>query len=152
MTWIEDIRRMATDHDGEVSRQWLENSRKETPYCVLPALLYLKRCGVKGNEDVLAQLAIIHPDRHALALMLGEDATAFSAFTQLEKLKNLLNSKPAVEELGKRVYESIGIKNINSRIQLYYGTMYGLDVDSVENEGTTALITVPRKQERKQNV
>ena len=71
---------------------------------------------------------------------------------QLEKLKNLLNSKPAVEELGKRVYESIGIKNINSRIQLYYGTMYGLDVDSVENEGTTALITVPRKQERKQNV
>ena len=97
MTWIEDIRRMATDHDGEVSRQWLENSRKETPYCVLPALLYLKRCGVKGNEDVLAQLAIIHPDRHALALMLGEDATAFSAFTQLEKLPESPDTITAID-------------------------------------------------------
>ena len=68
MTWIEDIKRLAVDHDGEVSVQWLEHIREEAPYCVLPALLYLKRCGVKGNEDVLSQLAIIHPDRHALAL------------------------------------------------------------------------------------
>ena len=97
MIWIEDIKRMATDHDGEVSRQWLEHSRKETPYCVLPALLYLKRCGVKGNEDVLAQLAIIHPDRHALALMLGEDATAFSAFTQLEKLPESPDTITAID-------------------------------------------------------
>ena len=105
-----------------------------------------KRCQIRGKILIEA-----YTDDLNLYIRISDDGVGMNE-TQLEKLKNLLNSKPAVEELGKRVYESIGIKNINSRIQLYYGTMYGLDVDSVENEGTTALITVPRKQERKQNV
>ncbi|WP_196802499.1 cache domain-containing sensor histidine kinase [Butyrivibrio sp. XPD2006] len=105
-----------------------------------------KRCQIRGKILIEA-----YTDESNLYIRISDDGVGMNE-TQLEKLKNLLNSKPAVEELGKRVYESIGIKNINSRIQLYYGTMYGLDVDSVENEGTTALITVPRKQERKQNV
>ena len=64
-TWIDDINRLTHDSSSEVTRQWLEEAQAEAPYCVMPALLYLKRNGVKGNEDVLAKLAISFPDRNA---------------------------------------------------------------------------------------
>ena len=94
-TWIEDIKQSVTD--GKLSRQWLEHSREQAPYCVLPALLYLKRCGVKGNEDVLAQLAIIYPDRRELALMLGEDASAFASFNQPEERPEKLDTITTID-------------------------------------------------------
>ncbi len=101
-----------------------------------------KRCQIRGRILIEA-----HTDEHNLYIRISDDGVGMDK-AHLDSLKALLSSKPQVEELGKRVYESIGIKNINSRIQLYYGTMYGLAVDSVENEGTTTIITVPRKQER----
>jgi hypothetical protein len=79
-TWIEDIKRLAADQDGKADRQWLEHAQECAPYCVLPALLYLERNGIKGNEDVLEQLAITFPDRHALALILGEQADLLADF------------------------------------------------------------------------
>ncbi|WP_341877985.1 sensor histidine kinase [Defluviitalea saccharophila] len=42
--------------------------------------------------------------------------------------------------------ESIGIKNVDKRIKLYYGQEYGLDIKSKENVGTTTRITMPFKQ------
>lgn len=39
--------------------------------------------------------------------------------------------------------ESIGIKNVDKRIKLYYGQEYGLDIKSKENVGTTTRITMP---------
>ena len=80
MEWIEDIKRLAADEGAEVTRTWLEQAQEAAPYSVLPALLYLKRNGVKGNEDVLSRLAVIFPDRLALSLMLGEDGKALREF------------------------------------------------------------------------
>lgn len=37
----------------------------------------------------------------------------------------------------------IGVKNVNERIQLYFGTEYGLSYTSVLGEGTTAILTLP---------
>ena len=70
--WIEDIKRLVADGEQQVTREWLEQTELEAPYSVLPALLFLKHNGVKGNEDVLARLSISFPDRRALALALGE--------------------------------------------------------------------------------
>ena len=50
-TWIDDIRQFADG--GELTRQQMERAEQGAPYSVLPALLYLKNKGVKGNEDVL---------------------------------------------------------------------------------------------------
>ena len=85
-TWIEDIKRLAADDSCEVTRQWLERAGNDAPYSVLPQLLFLKHNGVKGNEDVLSQLAIAFPDRRALALMLGEDAGLLMNFYPPEAL------------------------------------------------------------------
>ena len=38
----------------------------------------------------------------------------------------------------------IGVKNVHERIQLTYGDRYGLTVHSVEDEGTTVTIRLPR--------
>ena len=38
---------------------------------------------------------------------------------------------------------SIGLSNINKRIKLQFGAEYGLDIESVEAEGTTVVLRVP---------
>ncbi|MCI8622422.1 MAG: histidine kinase [Provencibacterium sp.] len=44
------------------------------------------------------------------------------------------------EEVSRK---SIGLRNIHSRIQLLYGTEYGLTISSEENRGTTVRIRLP---------
>jgi len=86
MTWVEDIKNMATGETGELTREWLEQAMQDAPYSVLPPLFFLKHNGVKGNEDVLSKLAIIFPDRLALAMQLGEDAGVLTDFYPPENL------------------------------------------------------------------
>lgn len=46
-------------------------------------------------------------------------------------------------ELGHRNKHSIGLKNIHTRIALYYGQGYGLSVQSILEEGTIITIKLP---------
>lgn len=54
-----------------------------------------------------------------------------------------LGEKSQFQELNQRESGSIGLKNINSRIHLYYGEHYGLDIFSEKGKGTTVTILVP---------
>ncbi|MHA7965831.1 cache domain-containing sensor histidine kinase [Paenibacillus sp. CAU 1782] len=65
---------------------------------------------------------------------------------QLEELRKLLNEPPEFVSIGQRSRQSIGIKNVQSRIALYYGIEYGLDVQSAKNEGTTITISIPQTE------
>ena len=76
----EELRHILADDEAPVTREWLDKAMAEAPYCTVPMLVYLKRNGTAGNEDILARLAIACPDRRALALQLGEDAEAFMQF------------------------------------------------------------------------
>lgn len=59
-----------------------------------------------------------------------------------EQADALLSDKtPAVQGSGS----GIGLKNINERIQLYFGPNYGLSLLSEPDVGTTARIHLPRK-------
>ena len=80
MTWIEEIKQAFGNEGQQLTREWLEHVQSQAPYSVLPALLFLKANGVKGNEDVLARLSISFPDRQALSLVLGDDADDFAHF------------------------------------------------------------------------
>ena len=97
MGWIEDIKNLASDDKRELSREWLEQAQLAAPYCVLPALLYLKHHGVKGNEDVLAGLAISFPDRQALSLALGEDAGHLADFYPPEALPETPDTETTID-------------------------------------------------------
>ena len=41
----------------------------------------------------------------------------------------------------------VGLKNVNERLQLYYGTEYGLKYESKIGEGTTATVILPAREE-----
>ena len=40
--------------------------------------------------------------------------------------------------------ESIGLFNVNNRIKLFYGAQYGLRIESVKGQGTSAMICIPK--------
>ena len=44
--------------------------------------------------------------------------------------------------------KSIGLTNVHKRIQMYHGTKYGMKVTSVEGEGTTIRLTLPREPKK----
>nr|WP_305137322.1 sensor histidine kinase [uncultured Schaedlerella sp.] len=62
---------------------------------------------------------------------------------QLRALNDSLREEPAFTELGHRSSQSIGLKNINTRIELYYGKGYGLYAESKPNRGTLIRIKLP---------
>ena len=63
---------------------------------------------------------------------------------RLTEIRNFLQEEPEFKELGKRSKQSIGLKNVHSRIALYYGLEYGLNVESEPNKGTTIKICIPK--------
>ncbi len=98
MNWIDDVKHAGASPDKTlVSREWLEGCTHDAPYCVTPLLIYLKSNGVKGNEDVLARLAIAFPDRQALARMLGEGAAAFAGFYPPDELPDTPDTITAID-------------------------------------------------------
>ncbi|MDO5337554.1 MAG: sensor histidine kinase [Eubacteriales bacterium] len=49
---------------------------------------------------------------------------------------------------GQRV--GFGLSTVHERQQLFFGNDYGLSIDSVQGEGTTVCVKIPRQTERKQ--
>ena len=86
MNIADDIKRHLSDPSLPVSADWAKAALDRYPYCVLPALLYLKQNGIDGNDELLARVAIATPDRKALAMLLGTDAKRFAAFYPDEPL------------------------------------------------------------------
>ena len=62
---------------------------------------------------------------------------------QLMELNESLLEELEFKELGHRTNQSIGLKNINTRIELYYGKGYGLSVQSRYGTGTMIRIKLP---------
>lgn len=62
---------------------------------------------------------------------------------KLSKLQESLKQESTFTELGRRDKQSIGLKNIQSRIELYYGKGYGLSITSQPEKGTSIQITIP---------
>lgn len=62
---------------------------------------------------------------------------------ELERIRQYLNEEAVFTELGHRNKQSIGLKNIQSRIELYYGKGYGLTIHSQLTQGTEIEIKIP---------
>lgn len=62
---------------------------------------------------------------------------------QLSALQKMLDQEASFTELGHRNKQSIGLKNIHSRIELYYGRGYGLTITSSYGEWTNIRIRLP---------
>ncbi len=61
-----------------------------------------------------------------------------------EQVENLLTGGG---ESPRQKGSGIGLKNVNQRIQLYFGAQYGLEIESEPDEGTTVRIHIPKTTE-----
>lgn len=55
-----------------------------------------------------------------------------------EDIKGIMNSPK-----NEKHSSGIGLKNVDDKIKLYFGSLYGLSVTSVQNKGTTVTIQLP---------
>jgi two-component system sensor histidine kinase YesM len=60
---------------------------------------------------------------------------------KLKSIQTKLQFKGFEEEAGMR--RSIGLFNVNERLQLYFGDSFGLLIDSTKGEGTTVTLKIP---------
>ena len=77
-----------------------------------------------------------------ILLTVADDGQGMTG-SQLDALLGSLKEEAAFTELGHRSNSGIGIKNIDSRIRLYYGDSYGLSIDSSPGHGTSITIKLP---------
>lgn len=59
------------------------------------------------------------------------------------QLKRLIDLREDVESFIDDSAKSIGLKNVNQRVCLYFGKKYGLSIDSIPGEGTSVKLTIP---------
>lgn len=77
-----------------------------------------------------------------LVFSVTDDGVGMDSDT-LDRLRHSLAEKPRFQELSQHENSSIGLKNIHSRIQLYYGEAYGITINSEKDKGTAVLIRLP---------
>lgn len=78
-----------------------------------------------------------------IKVTVEEDVLVFQVFDngygiKPERLKNILEHEPSNKHTS-----GVGLKNVNDRIQLCYGTNYGVEITSELEEGTTVYIRIP---------
>lgn len=92
-----------------------------------------------GHGHLLVEGALQGPD--ILQFIIADDGKGMSA-QQLSELKKAILD---YENIGLYCNDnrSIGLGNINKRIKLQFGQQYGLDIESVETEGTRVTLRLP---------
>ena len=95
------------------------------------------------NCQTGSRVSITGERKGALILLLVSDDGQGMDKEQLAELRQSLKEEARFTELGHRNNRSIGIRNIHSRIRLYYGDAYGLSIESRKNEGTSITIKLP---------
>ncbi|WP_027091695.1 sensor histidine kinase [Cohnella thermotolerans] len=93
------------------------------------------------NKGTVALTA--YTDGELIRFEIADDGVGMSP-DQLGELRRLLQDPPNFSELGRRDKRSIGLKNVHSRISLYYGPEYGLTLESEKDKGTKVIVTVPQ--------
>ncbi|MDC7300613.1 sensor histidine kinase [Agathobacter ruminis] len=97
-----------------------------------------RHCLITGHIHIKAR-----QEGDCLLLIVSDDGYGMDQAT-LNALKDRLAAPDEMQEFGKRSHQSIGVKNIHSRIRLYYGNIYGLQIESQKDVGTTVTICIPQ--------
>lgn len=93
----------------------------------------------KGSQGSIIIKAFA--DKKDLAIEIFDDGVGLEK-EKLARLKIEIEPDSAGTDY-KGGSMGIGLKNVNTRIKLFYGKEYGLDMDSIENEYTCVMIKLP---------
>ncbi|MFC4306851.1 histidine kinase [Cohnella boryungensis] len=98
--------------------------------------------GLESTKNKGTVAVTVYREEERLVFEIEDDGVGMS-HDQLQELRSLLREPPAFNELGRRDKRSIGLKNVHSRISLYYGPEYGLSLESELDKGTKVILNVP---------
>ncbi|MEG1323139.1 MAG: ATP-binding protein [Ruthenibacterium sp.] len=76
-----------------------------------------------------------HRDNNHIILNVSDNGKGM-ALSDVQMLNDYINDRNSA-------FKSIGLKNVNKRIKLYFGQSYGLHIDSKPGQGTSITITLP---------
>ena len=74
------------------------------------------------------------PDANTLLLIVSDNGIGMTE-QKLQDLNDYIQEK-------NNLFKSIGMRNVNRRIQLFCGSEYGLKVESTLNTGTTVYVRI----------
>ncbi|OPH58919.1 hypothetical protein BC351_21495 [Paenibacillus ferrarius] len=124
----------------KVDEQWLES---EVPYFILQPLVENAILhGIemsKGSGRIVVSARVTGKE---LFVMVEDNGVGMEEV----KAANLLHTATRKEAVPG--VASIGIHNVNERIQLYYGQNYGLSFESMPGAGTKAIVRIPYRTHR----
>lgn len=97
--------------------------------------------GMSEDKEALHVSILGFMEEGAIILKVRDDGEGMSA----ERLQDIQQQfmKPSVLDRKKPSPTGIGLNNVNERIQLQYGTDYGLSLESVQGQGTVVTICIP---------
>jgi two-component system sensor histidine kinase YesM len=98
--------------------------------------------GLESTKNKGTVAVTVYRVEERIVFEIEDDGVGMS-HDQLQELRSLLREPPAFNELGRRDQRSIGLKNVHSRISLYYGPEYGLSLESELDQGTKVILNVP---------
>ncbi|KAF1296188.1 ATP-binding protein [Enterococcus sp. JM4C] len=94
--------------------------------------------GTKFIRDVGTVQLEVKEDSEALSFYITDNGIGMTPERLQEVRNNLNNESPSTFESG------YGLYNVHRRLKLYYGEAAKLKIDSVYNQGTRVLISVPK--------
>ena len=107
---------------------------------------YLKLLNLRFDYEIYLSLNIPEEISHMqIPKMLLQPLVENAVYHGIEELRSKIYSQTrSTEESG----HGIGLKNVQDRVQLYFGEQYGIEIFSKEGCYTKVLIHLPRKEVR----
>lgn len=101
--------------------------------------------GIKNKRGKgLIRISGFADDEDHMVLVIEDNGIGMNP-QKLEQLRAQLCMKRLPDETGSEVSGGFGLHNVFQRIRLYYGDRYGVQIDSVDQVGTTITIRIPVK-------
>jgi two-component system sensor histidine kinase YesM len=101
----------------------------------------LKNKRTKGLIRILG----VSLNKHNMMLTIEDNGIGMSS-EKLDQLRDQLNKQRLPEETGVEVSGGFGLHNVHERLRLYYGSPYGVQIDSTDQIGTQVCIQIPTKR------
>jgi len=101
--------------------------------------------GFKDKEEDKVLEIVIQSCGDKIVLMVIDNGKGMEE-EQLNKLREMIeaNDFSCEDEYTNMEKGSIGIKNVNQRIKLIFGSEYGIQIQSKVDEGTCVKVTIPK--------
>lgn len=98
--------------------------------------------GLEKKEDEGVVSIQVKREENSIKIVITDDGIGMEA-EEVQQINNYINENGHVRKNSKENNRSIGLKNINSRIKLYYGNEYGIHISSTRNVGTEVELKLP---------